>query len=90
MKMRPLPLPHRYDVYRWDAVGDAFTYADRYKKATFTAASDTFVYARRRELPERRHDVLPGRARGLGMKRAGGYDDWAREGPGRPRQVARL
>ncbi len=45
MKLRPLPLPHRYDVYRWDAVGDAFTYADRYKKATFTAASDTFVYA---------------------------------------------
>lgn len=34
-----------YAVYRWDAVGDAFTYADRYKKATFTAASDTFVYA---------------------------------------------
>lgn len=33
-----------YTIYRWDSVKEAFTYSDQYKKATFTAASDTYVY----------------------------------------------
>ena len=34
-----------YHIYRWDSVGEAFTYADRFKKDTFTATSDTYTYA---------------------------------------------
>jgi hypothetical protein len=33
-----------YEIYRWDSVDEAFTYADEYKKATFTATGDTHVY----------------------------------------------
>ncbi len=33
-----------YDIYRWDSVEEAFTYADEFKKTTFTATSDTHVY----------------------------------------------
>jgi len=33
-----------YDVYRWDSVKEAFTYSAAYKKASFTATSDTHVY----------------------------------------------
>ena len=34
-----------YDVYRWDSVAAALTYDAQYKKATFTAAGATHVYA---------------------------------------------
>lgn len=34
-----------YDVYRWTTVEDAFTYTDDFKKTTFKATDDTFVYA---------------------------------------------
>lgn len=33
-----------YDIYRWDTVDDAFTYSDGFKKTSFQATSDTFVY----------------------------------------------
>jgi len=33
-----------YTVYRWDNVTAAFTYGTAFKKATFTATSDTYVY----------------------------------------------
>ena len=33
-----------YDVYRWDSVGEAFSYRDAYKKASFTATSDSYTY----------------------------------------------
>lgn len=33
-----------YDIYRWDSVDDAFTYTDTFKKTSFTAKTDTFVY----------------------------------------------
>ncbi|GMH55415.1 hypothetical protein TrVE_jg10710 [Triparma verrucosa] len=33
-----------YDIYRWDSVKEAFTFDDEYKKTTFTATSDTYVY----------------------------------------------
>ena len=33
-----------YDVYRWDSVGEAFSYRDAYKKASFTATSDTLTH----------------------------------------------
>jgi hypothetical protein len=33
-----------YDIYRWDTVGEALTYQDKYKKASFTATSDTYIY----------------------------------------------
>jgi len=33
-----------YDVYRWDTVKEAFTYTDQYKKTSFKATSDTYVY----------------------------------------------
>merc|ERR1711988_979559 len=35
---------HIYEIYRWDSVDESFTYADRYKKTSFTAKSDTFIY----------------------------------------------
>ena len=34
-----------YDIYRWDTVEDAFTYSDSFKKTSFKATSDTFVYS---------------------------------------------
>merc|ERR1711879_388227 len=34
-----------YDIYRWDTVDDAFTYSGSFKKTSFQATSDTFVYA---------------------------------------------
>lgn len=34
-----------YDIYRWDSSEDAFTYSTNFKKTTFKATSDTFVYA---------------------------------------------
>jgi hypothetical protein len=34
-----------YDVYRWDTVGEAFTYQDEFKRTSFTAAGATHVYA---------------------------------------------
>jgi len=34
-----------YDIYRWDSVEDAFTYSDNFKKTTFQAKTDTFIYA---------------------------------------------
>lgn len=33
-----------YDIYRWDTVADAFTYTDAFKKTSFKATNDTFVY----------------------------------------------
>ena len=33
-----------YDIFRWDSVGEAFTYQDRYKKDTFTADGATHVF----------------------------------------------
>merc|ERR1712118_286349 len=33
-----------YDIYRWDSVKDAPTYSDSFKKTSFKATSDTFVY----------------------------------------------
>ena len=33
-----------YTVYRWDSVKEAFTYSDAYKKTTFKATGDSFVY----------------------------------------------
>ena len=33
-----------YDIYRWDSVGEAFTYSEAYKRASFTATSDMHVY----------------------------------------------
>lgn len=33
-----------YDIYRWDTVGESFTYQDQYKKTSFTAVSDTHIY----------------------------------------------
>lgn len=34
-----------YDIYRWDTVAEAFaSYTDQYKKASFTATTDTHVY----------------------------------------------
>ena len=41
---RELSVGATYDIYRWDTVDESFTYADRYKKASFTATSDTYVY----------------------------------------------
>ena len=35
----------KYDVYRWDSVGEAFSYRDAYKKTSFTATSDTYTYS---------------------------------------------
>ena len=35
----------KYDIYRWDDVGVAFTYMDKYKKASFTASNTSYVYA---------------------------------------------
>jgi len=35
----------KYEVYRWDTSTEAFTYRDDYKKTTFTAASDTYVFS---------------------------------------------
>ena len=35
----------KYTIYRWDDAGVAFTYNDDlYKKTSFTATSDTYVY----------------------------------------------
>lgn len=39
-----LTVGNKYDIFRWDSVGLAFTYMDDYKKASFTADSDTHVY----------------------------------------------
>merc|ERR1719352_245625 len=33
-----------YDIYRWDSVKDAFTYSDNFKKTSFQAKTDKFVY----------------------------------------------
>mmetsp|Transcript_5581 Transcript_5581/g.8362 ORF Transcript_5581/g.8362 Transcript_5581/m.8362 type:complete len:199 (+) Transcript_5581:254-850(+) len=33
-----------YDIYRWDTVAQAFTYDAQFKKASFTATSDTYEY----------------------------------------------
>jgi len=33
-----------YDIFRWDTVEDAFTYSEAFKKASFTAANETYVY----------------------------------------------
>jgi hypothetical protein len=33
-----------YDIYRWDSVKEAFTYTNEYKKITFAATTDTYVY----------------------------------------------
>ena len=35
----------KYDIYRLDDVGVAFTYMDKYKKASFTASNTSYVYA---------------------------------------------
>ena len=34
-----------YDIYRWDTVKDAFTYSDDFKKTSFKATDDTYVFA---------------------------------------------
>jgi len=33
-----------YDIYRWDSVKDAFNFSDTFKKTSFQATADTFVY----------------------------------------------
>jgi len=33
-----------YVIYRWDTVEDAFTYSDAFKKTSFTASSDKYVF----------------------------------------------
>lgn len=33
-----------YDIYRWDSVEMAFTYIDEYKKTSFTATADKYVF----------------------------------------------
>lgn len=33
-----------YEIYRWDTVSDAFTYSDQFKKLSFQASNETFVY----------------------------------------------
>lgn len=33
-----------YSIYRWDSVTEALTYSDEYKKAAFTATSDTYAF----------------------------------------------
>ena len=40
-----------YDIYRWDAVGVAFTYSDAYKSSSFTATNDTYVYVDAKSFP---------------------------------------
>ena len=35
----------KYDIYRWDSVKEAFSeYTDQYKRSSFTATNDTYVY----------------------------------------------
>lgn len=34
----------KYDIFRWDTVDEAFTYSDEYKKTSFTATSDSYVF----------------------------------------------
>ncbi|CAK0894432.1 unnamed protein product, partial [Prorocentrum cordatum] len=34
-----------YSIYRWDSVEDAFTYSDSFKKTSFQAKTDRFVYS---------------------------------------------
>merc|ERR1712224_540877 len=33
-----------YDIYRWDSVKEAFTFTADYKKTSFKATEDTYVY----------------------------------------------
>lgn len=40
-----LTIGDQYAIYRWDSPDDAFTYSDNYKKTTFTATNNTFIYA---------------------------------------------
>jgi hypothetical protein len=40
-----------YDIYRWDAVADVSTYDARFKKASFTAKKDTYVFADQDSFP---------------------------------------
>jgi hypothetical protein len=40
-----------YDIYRWDSVDAAFTYNEKYKTASFTATSDTYVYTDGKSFP---------------------------------------
>ena len=44
LKVSGLTAGATYDIYRWDSVGEAFSYRDAYKKASFTATSDSYVY----------------------------------------------
>ena len=48
---RELTVGAAYDVYRWDSVGESFTYQEQFKKASFTAASDTYVYTDNESFP---------------------------------------
>ena len=41
---RSLTAGIEYDIYRWDSVGESFTYQEQYKKASFVATSNTHVY----------------------------------------------
>ena len=34
----------QYDIYRWDSVGDAFTYDAQFRITSFNATADTFVF----------------------------------------------
>jgi len=41
-----LTVGKQYDIYRWDSVKEAFSdYSEGYKRTSFTATKDTFVYA---------------------------------------------
>jgi hypothetical protein len=41
----------KYTIYRWDGVEVAFTYDSQYEKTSFTASSDTYVYADDKSFP---------------------------------------
>jgi len=44
LKVSELTPGATYDIYRWDSVGEAFTYSEAYKKTSFTAWSDTHTF----------------------------------------------
>lgn len=39
-----LSVGSQYSIYRWDSVGEAFTYSEEYKISIFTASKDMFVF----------------------------------------------
>ena len=45
MTVSDLTVGTTYDIYRWDTIEDAFTYSKAFKKTSFKATKDTYVYA---------------------------------------------